>query len=331
MLIDNWPCPCGSTKPFVSCCRRKKPVAHTLNSLANTLVIANQQAKANATDTWNSNRQGVYDFISDTVYGLNTKEYTKVAILGAGNCEDLPLAFLAEHAARIDLYDVDWLAINAAKSALPGKLQKKLHCYCADITGLYTTLIPELQTFLESGQMEEAFLLLQRFYRNPKNKFSINRKYDLVLSVNIVSQLFSVFFDLLMKTLIQMRRIENSPIVAEFMALINNIADEIVPEQHLRILHSLTSPKGKSIITVDKFHWGSFDGIKSPITDLISEPEDMLKQDIHQMLQAKGHHVQGSAIDTLYEKYFSLQKRDQWLWRFHDDRVFLVDGFILKP
>jgi hypothetical protein len=58
-----------------------------------------------------------------------------VGIVGAGNCDDIPLAQIAERALRVDLLDLDPAACRAAIGAAPRGLRPRLVAIDADASG----------------------------------------------------------------------------------------------------------------------------------------------------------------------------------------------------
>jgi hypothetical protein len=57
-----------------------------------------------------------------------------VAVVGAGNCDDLPLSRLARRADRVDLVDIDPVATRRAVRRAPRRLRAKLHALTEDVT-----------------------------------------------------------------------------------------------------------------------------------------------------------------------------------------------------
>lgn len=59
----------------------------------------------------------------------------RVALIGAGNGDDLPLARLASRAARLDLFDLDRAALRRAVRSCPPGLRGRLRARRLDVTG----------------------------------------------------------------------------------------------------------------------------------------------------------------------------------------------------
>jgi hypothetical protein len=59
----------------------------------------------------------------------------RVAIVGAGNCYDLPLEAIARRAGRVDLIDIDHEAVRGGIARLPEDLRDHIEILIEDITG----------------------------------------------------------------------------------------------------------------------------------------------------------------------------------------------------
>jgi hypothetical protein len=62
-------------------------------------------------------------------------EGASVALVGAGSCDDVPLARITERAARVVLVDFDDSSTGRATSRVPTRLADRLHVHVQDVTG----------------------------------------------------------------------------------------------------------------------------------------------------------------------------------------------------
>ena len=76
-----------------------------------------------------------------------------VAVVGAGNGHDVPLARLAERALRVDLIDLDRRALREARGRLPGEARRRVELIREDVTG---GLADELVTSAARGDLPAA-------------------------------------------------------------------------------------------------------------------------------------------------------------------------------
>jgi hypothetical protein len=97
-------------------------------------TVANVRRNANAGPDrharWSEARDALWAVLDDLI-----APDAVVAIVGAGNCDDVPLARIAERAARVDLLDVDATAATAAIRRQPDALRPRLRALVVDATG----------------------------------------------------------------------------------------------------------------------------------------------------------------------------------------------------
>lgn len=82
---------------------------------------------------------------------------SRVALIGAGNGDDLPLARLAARAARLDLFDLDRAALRRAVNRCPAGLRRRLRARRLDITaGAADRLVRTLRSGGRSATLRNA-------------------------------------------------------------------------------------------------------------------------------------------------------------------------------
>src|SRR5215208_569314 len=96
-------------------------------TLAN--VRRNAGGEPDRRERWRSARDSLWN-----VLDRHVARGARVAVVGAGNADDLPLERLAQRAARIDLLDVDPDAPRYARSRLPRALRRRIATRPLDVT-----------------------------------------------------------------------------------------------------------------------------------------------------------------------------------------------------
>ena len=96
-------------------------------SVAN--IRRNARAELDRARRWSATREACRAFLAGHV-----RHGDRVAIVGAGNGDDLPLRWLAARAARVDLYDLDPDALHDARARLPWRLARRVRARALDIT-----------------------------------------------------------------------------------------------------------------------------------------------------------------------------------------------------
>jgi hypothetical protein len=79
---------------------------------------------------WAPVRDALWDFVAPVL-----SEGARVAIVGAGNCDDLPLRRISGRAAKVALIDIDPRAAEGARRRLPRAERRKVEVIGHDITG----------------------------------------------------------------------------------------------------------------------------------------------------------------------------------------------------
>jgi SAM-dependent methyltransferase len=110
---------------------------------------ANAQRNARGTverlERWRPARDALWDLLDRYV-----PPDARVAVVGAGNGDDVPLRRLAERSARVDLVDLDAKAARRARGRLPGDLRGRVDVVREDVTA---GIADELVTTAAGGDL----------------------------------------------------------------------------------------------------------------------------------------------------------------------------------
>lgn len=110
---------------------RPAPVLLRRHQPATAANIARNAAGAGdgRAQRWESARQAAWRLLERHV-----PANAQVAVIGAGNGDDLPLALLARGAARLDLFDLDPSALRRARRACPPTVRDRVRLHRLDVT-----------------------------------------------------------------------------------------------------------------------------------------------------------------------------------------------------
>ena len=249
--------------------------------------IDNNAASQPRWELFGPHRERVTQLILDAVRGMQPRERrTRVALLGAGNCNDLELSRLAEVA---DLHLVD-LDEHAMRDALRRQQPQRVASVCVhrrDVTGVIDALADptswtpetfgELLARVESGSDWPT--------RTGASDAATFADCDLVVSLNLLTQLVDIA--------LHARGAQDALFVQAALAL---------QESHLMLLRRLRAPAGRCLLVTD-----AVSSLTCP--DLPQIPREQLANyllqqvrvgnfftganpwSIAQKLQARGEHV----------------------------------------
>ncbi|WP_285765919.1 hypothetical protein [Peribacillus sp. SI8-4] len=121
----------------------------------------------------------------------------KVAIIGAGNCDDLDLVYLAARCRSIYLFDIDQESMEKGIKNLPELARKKIKLVKINVTGLDTIGFDEnLSSMLNRGQKATSIIHYVREIENQLSQLSEQLfaeyydEFDIVATSAIYTQLF---------------------------------------------------------------------------------------------------------------------------------------------
>lgn len=325
--IANLPCLCGSGEKFQRCCGRDKYIDATFDYLYSLLSSGNARGRTAFSELWNEHRQKVHALVAQARESLGVPR-CRTAVFGAGNCNDIPLEYLAGVSDKVDLYDIDWNAINNAKNGLEEPLRRKVRCFLLDVTGLFKTVVPRVIAAMEKKDTGALLKALSDFYEKKTRFVSLPRRYDLVLSINVMSQLFTPFMITLGRAASYRNQLPEETFDS-YAELVMRIGNEVVPEQHLQFLWSAT--KGRLVLTTDRYLWGMYEGQETDVKKLVDKPEGLLDPGVQQKLSSRNFQLPGTDIETIYPVYFNCHRKEQWLWTYDQDKTYLIEGYELTP
>ena len=239
------------------------------------------------------------------VPGLHAPGTGRLCVLGAGNCNDVDLAALAEAFAEVTLVDVDGAALEAAvrRQGVDGSPRVRVRGG-VDLTGIAATFAgweksPPSHADVEAAARRAAELA-------PPD---LGGPFDTVLSPCLLSQLVGYASDVLGKS---------HPRRRELLLALRT--------RHLRMLVDLLRPGGTAVLVCDV---ASSDGVPALAADRKPDLVELLDR-----LAYTGRHFDGlapHAIDAALKSdplvapllgHVHLVR--PWLWRLGPARAFLV-------
>jgi hypothetical protein len=232
------------------------------------LALENQSMQGPAKRAWYQRNspahlEAIRALILEALAQQGPGQITRVAILGAGACTELPLEEVARQAEEVVLVDLDEYALQQARRQLPGQLQGRVRLVIADITGgvsqnLEQKLMAQRwQALLAQGQaavLEAAASCMERCEVPQPPELAELRpgRCNLVISSLVVTQLWSYplldltdLFNTLHPALAgqQHQHPTLGPAIEGFK--------ERVAQGHLRLLERLLRPGGTAVLIAE--------------------------------------------------------------------------------
>lgn len=148
-------------------------------------IALQQQANRSTEDQWDrftAHRKQVTQLL---LQGIHATAAPTLCVLGAGNCNDVDLARLAEVYAHIALVDLDVQALGRARLRVPPEFRPKLQSFApVDVSGV----LSRLPQWRQMNTSEEELLSLPRRHAERAAK-QLHGGYDRVLSCGLLTQL----------------------------------------------------------------------------------------------------------------------------------------------
>jgi hypothetical protein len=226
----------------------------------------------------------------------------RLALLGAGNCNDVDLVALAGAYRAIHLIDLDAEAVRRARDRQPPEVAARLVLQApVDLSGVFAQL-----SAVRPGGLPAERLAALPTEATDRVLAGVSERFDVVASCCLLSQLMHSCF-------LTLGKHPQLPVIAGAVAL-----------AHLRALLGLARPGGRVVLATDTVSSESY-----PLEELWGQrsPTDLLAH-----LEATGNVLSGTAPTLvrrlLADRELPLQPParflEPWLWRLDPNMSFLV-------
>jgi hypothetical protein len=235
-----------------------------------------------------------------------------LAVLGAGNCNDLELGALTAHFREVHLVDLDREALLRAWAAHPASVARRLHLHApVDLSGVMGRLAA-----LRGGRARDEELAILPTAILESVLAAVAARFDTVVSSCLLSQLIHGC------TVAMGAEHPDVPILGCALAL-----------AHLRCVASLVAPGGTGAVITDmassEQHFQLESLARGGLADLASELERT-----HRCASGTGPDFLWRVLtdDGLITPLLAAPPRpiEPWLWRFGKERTYLVHGITFR-
>jgi hypothetical protein len=233
----------------------------------------------------------------------------RVAVLGAGNCNDLDLPGLLSRFREVALLDLDEAALKQAADRQGVAGAASLAIIGSDLTGVWD-LLEQLAVTPDDAAVVDRAISLASHPALPK----MSGGFDVVLSACVLSQLIKGVADALG---------ENH---SRFLDLVG-----AVRSGHFRLLSDLAAPGGRIVLVTDFVS-------SDTAPEIAAASESQLGELARRLLENRNffHGLNPAVIADVWSRdphlaatTFNLQVAPPWRWDF-GPRVYLVTAFQLE-
>jgi hypothetical protein len=117
--------------------------------------------------------------------------HKQALVLGAGGCEEIPLAELADRFALVTLNDIERDPLETALAGLPAEARAKIEVRVGDLTGVTDEVVAIVRRAIdERGDADAAInAMAAQVAQQPARGMQLEGSYDLVVASCLLSQL----------------------------------------------------------------------------------------------------------------------------------------------
>ncbi|USK72009.1 hypothetical protein [Peribacillus asahii] len=248
----------------------------------------------------------------------------KIAIFGAGNCDDLELNYLASNCNSIYLFDLDVESMKRGTQYLLASTRNKIKLVELDVTGLKNIDFEHhLSSLLKCGEKVESILQYVRdiekyVVESSKDEWAdFLDSFDLVASSAIYTQLF---YNWALDTLSQYETQYNKEELEQIKEGFLDLRDSIILAYHDSIFKCCKTT-----------------GFVITWTDILKmEPEyiDTIKQGPNAIFALASNIGYGAALIAVKDFIENANKADfslkYWPWDFNEEKQYLTMGLLGK-
>lgn len=306
-----------------------------LNFISNTLVEefynnVNDDTNNNTTfELWESQRKCINEILNRIK--KENDSFGRVAVLGAGNCNDIDLEFLSNEFEDITLFDID----NNALQTSTKKYSIKPNCQIKLVGDIEFTGLRELSFYNEFAKKLEANNSVKKIIKfirdtviqmsnvNITNEY--DGKFDFVISMPVYTQLcYPLCLYILAEYMENFSASELKKIIDEF-----NYLAIAASKKYNDFIFKISTTTAKYFILTDVMEFTEETEYLKKLAQVY-----VLKGDANGLnaLMVNHHRLSGSleGITNINERNTEFQALNSWIWPFSDKKSYLVYGLRAK-
>lgn len=244
-------------------------------------------------------------------------------VLGAGNCNDIPLDLLLETFDTIVLVDIDEKALDfVCNTKIDSHSASKIMKIVTDLTGIHNA-IKQLMLPITDEQIGNVLNQIAQSFPPSSPLVEWFGQCDLVLSIGVVSQLIFPLLDAYYQAGIINNLHAFSPVM------------DAVSQQHYNQIQGLCAPDGAVLLALDLYTSKSIK--KDPITFgkycvLLGRLNDMTSEEVLSQLDKDWAYCRMQHAQFM-RTFIDLHEHGShwiWPWIFTLEEIYLMMGWILR-
>lgn len=346
------PCPCIAGGTFLQCCGKDAADRDAYRLL---LCLGNDASRP-FYGRWARHRELVRELVDRAAAAAGTRR-ERCLVLGAGNCNDIPLGHLADTFTEVTLFDLDETALAAGAGRLSAAQRAGVRLLGGDLTGLAASgaaeTIVRLARHSRWPDLARYLVTLRKKVRSLPPP-GLGRDYDLVVSVCVATQLFVPFIGAVAA---------HSPVRDRIHAAAADIS-RALSNRLAEIMHRSVAPAGTTTpagtatpastatpaeapadtalagtaragtvaFATDILEWNAARlGSNGGLAPLAPDSERIEPAAVEELLRTHSHLRNAGAVPENLAGLFTAEHAMDWIWAFSDRKQYVVRGFVLHP
>lgn len=308
-------CSCIAGGAFLQCCGKDTADQEAYRFL---LCLGNDASRP-FHDRWSRHRDLVKKLVDQAAGGIRRG---RCLVLGAGNCNDIPLDHLTDTFVEVVLFDLDASAMTAGTARLSPQQRTRCRLLAGDLTGLHSSGVAEaLARRARHGLWPE----LEQYLRTLRKKIQplppaeLDSGYDLVVSVCVATQLFVPFIRAVAAKSPLQDRIHAR--AADISRTLSNRLGEL--------MHRSVKPEGAVAFATDILEWNAARLGLNGVAPLAPDSEMVDPIAVDELLRTHSHLKNVGAVPDNLTTLFTPAHVVDWIWAFSDRKQYVVRGFVL--
>ncbi|WP_339262786.1 hypothetical protein [Lysinibacillus sp. FSL K6-3209] len=281
--------------------------------------MLNKDTDSKRRELWSAHREAVKDLFDKIIQNKDVTD--RVGILGAGNCDDLDLEYLASKCKELVLFDIDYQSMQIAVEKLDVSTRSKIKLVEVDITNLNSMdFYNKFEKIVSENQSPKKVI---KFLVNAANELKANNlimenykeSFNIVACSAIYSQLFYNWAIVKLKELGSYSKSDFMKILENGLVYLRNKTVSVCNDE----LYKIANINAGIICWADLFEIEQSDYGVIEINNVNS---------IRPLLDRKGLQASLKGIQGINSKMEEHIVMRDWVWHFSSNKNYYCRGLV---